>query len=66
MITQNVQTKGYYQLTDMPALDQFKPRKNYFLILSNINSNSFHTVHHKSYNKDTTHVMPKTAFKYSL
>ena len=68
----NVQTKDYQQLTDMPAPEQFKPTNSYFPIVCKINPNSSHeglrtTVHHKqSYNKDTTYVMGKTAFKYSF
>ena len=63
-------TKNYQQLTDMPAPDQFKPTKSCVLIICKITPNSSSTrlritVHCKSYNKDTTHVMPKTSFKYS-
>ena len=65
----NVQTKDYKQLTDMPAPEQFKPIKCCVPILCKINRNSFRagfitTVHHKSYNKGTTHDMPNTVFKY--
>ena len=49
----NVQTKDYWQLTDMPAYNS-------------TNAGLRTTVHHKSYNMDTTLVMPKTAFKYSV
>ena len=53
----------------MPAPDQVKPTKSYVPIVCKINPNSSTglrtTVYHKSYKKDTTHVMLKTAFKYS-
>ena len=61
----NVQTEDYYQLTDMLAPDQFK-HTSYVPIVCKINPNSSHAVHHKSYNKKTTHVMQKNAFKISV
>ena len=61
---------GLQLATKKSLYHKFKPTKSCVPIICKINSNFSHErlrarVHHTSYNKDTTHIMPETVLKYS-